>query len=217
MKIMKLPVCLVFLIFLHLDLSGQAEAGLRVSSGASYVRSGDQLYDRHGSSDPLFSWSIGVNIQKNLTSKMAGILELQTARKGYSFQIRNYFDLNSIEAKRTKLSITLNALSVYQWTLGTGKKKVQSFGLQYGCFLTRNTLQRWKYGEQKPVNVDGSDKPWDTGFIVGAGYRNHLSKKKFLVIDFRYNQGLFDISTSPERTKSRSLEVGVCYAFAIKK
>lgn len=209
-------ICCLFGTLSTAGLQAQTTLGLRVASGVSYIKSGLKMYHWYGTSDPLLTYSLGVSVHRRWFSRLEGSLELQGARRGGYFYIRNYFTLPSITAKRTWFNISLNALSALEWRKELKKKRYRTFAIQAGLNAGFNFANRWKYGGEPVRSVDSESKPLDVGVIVGMKATQKLRKKGVIGLDFRYYQGLTDLSKSDDETWSRVFELGLFYVFSKK-
>lgn len=201
-----------------LQLHGQSYFGIRAGFGASYIRAGyAEIYHKFGFSDPLLNYYLAGFYSKNLNNKLNANIELQFSRKGYAYNIDNYFDLKSITAQRTIFATSVNFFTVYQLLNKTSKKKSMSFGVITGIYSSALLNNQWTYGNADPVNVDHAMKPFDFGFMTGIRLeKRQIKKKNNLSMDIRYYQGLIDISESYEQTTFRTFEIGLGYWFLFK-
>lgn len=195
----------------------QPSVDFRTGLGVSYSLIGFE--ENKSLTDGLLQYSIGAGL--DLYKKEGNYVraELQLARRGYSYKIKNYFDKPKIRARLPIIYLQFNTYFQKKLNLlyKKRKNKKKSVHALFGGFIAGRLKSKWRYSGQ--TTADNSKiNNIDAGLIIGIKYQKRLPRKNIIGMDFRYSHSLTNILDHPFNTGYlRSFEVGLFYKISAKK
>lgn len=184
----------------------------------SYVKSGfKNPYHKIGATEPILNYYLAGMYCLKITNRLDVGAELQLSRKGYSYTIYNYFEIEKLKAKRTLFAASVNIVPYLELLRKENKKQSKSFGILAGYYTAIIYDNKWTFGNNNPVSVDKAMKHYDMGLITGLRLKRVNKMGNTLSIDIRYCHGISDISENYENTSFRTFEIGFSYAHRCMK
>lgn len=158
-----------------------------VGTNFHYGKSNDALSDYKKA---VLGAQIGVSMQAGVTPHFSVVSEFYFFMKGAELGVNNPFNGNNNTIRLYTLELPVLArVHLGRFHLNAGPSIAYNF---YGSQKIESNTSDLTFGD-----VSGGFKRWEASIQMGGGYRFH-TKRKVVLLDVRYNDGLTNISYDRE-------------------